>query len=181
MRKLLHNYRIEILAGFFALLGVLYLGLRGVVVAFLARNGHEISAFGRVILQILDGWLLQAWQGFNIFTLLAYLAVLLALGVIAWRIRLRFLTSVSWKATVCPRCGNDIHRVHRNWLDHFLALTLLPSARRYRCANEKCRWSGLRRRRPHESHALTVDLEPSQEIFNDHQTSSLPDANKGSI
>lgn len=181
MRKFLRDYRIEILAGFFALLGVLFLGLRGVIATFLARNEHEISALGRIILQLLDGWLIQARQGFNLSTLLAYLVVLLALAVISWRVRARFLTSASWKATVCPRCGSDIHRVHRNLLDHFLSFTLLPSARRYRCANEKCRWSGLRRRRPHETHVLVVDLESSPEMFNNHEASSLPNANRGNI
>jgi hypothetical protein len=181
MRKLFRDYRIEILAGLFALLGVLFLSLRGVIAAFFARNGQEISAFGRIILQLLDGWVIQARQGLSISTVLAYLAVFLALVMIAWRIRVRFLTSVSWKATICPRCGNEIHRVHRNWFDHFLSLTLLPSARRYRCANEKCRWSGLRRRRPHETHSLTVDLEPLQEMFGDSEISTLSNAERGKV
>ena len=33
---------------------------------------------------------------------------------IAWRVRVRFLSSAYWRATTCPRCGSPIHRVHRS-------------------------------------------------------------------
>jgi hypothetical protein len=44
---------------------------------------------------------------------------------------------------VCPKCGKtSFHRIHRTLLDRILGVSL--PARRYRCDNLLCRWSGLR-------------------------------------
>jgi hypothetical protein len=72
------------------------------------------------------------------------------LAFVGWRARLRFLNSRYWRATVCPACGSAIHRVHRGLWDKAVSKVFLPSARRYRCENEQCGWSGLRKARHRE-------------------------------
>jgi hypothetical protein len=68
---------------------------------------------------------------------------------IAWRARVRFLRSAHWRATTCPRCGSPIHRVHRTVLDKAASRVLLPHARRYRCEQAECGWTGLRHSHRH--------------------------------
>ncbi len=70
--------------------------------------------------------------------------ILAGLLFLAYRLRVRFLRSAWWRAAACPRCGGQFHRIHRHWYDRVLSKTVLPHAHRYRCENEKCRWSGLR-------------------------------------
>ncbi len=67
-----------------------------------------------------------------------------AMAFIGWRLRVRFLLSPMWRASVCPRCSSPIHRVHRTWLDRVVSASVLLHARRYRCSNPSCRWEGLR-------------------------------------
>jgi uncharacterized protein with PIN domain len=85
------------------------------------------------------------------------------IAFVIWRIRYRFFNSDQFKATVCPVCGNEIHRVHRTVIDRILSKTLLPHARRYRCINQECNWSGLRRRRHHEHVQALPDAEVEPE------------------
>ncbi len=47
-----------------------------------------------------------------------------------------------WIDLQCPRCQNDLSRIHRHCLDHLISL-LVP-VRRYRCNYPTCRWVGLR-------------------------------------
>lgn len=72
-----------------------------------------------------------------------------AVGFIGWRLRVRFLSSPYWRATMCPRCGGPIHRVHRSLLDKAVSKVFLPHARRYRCEKANCGWTGLRHSRRH--------------------------------
>ena len=74
-----------------------------------------------------------------------------AVVFIGWRARVRFLSSPYWRATTCPRCGSPIHRVHRNMLDKVASKLFLPHARRYRCEQTACGWTGLRHSRRHHN------------------------------
>ena len=89
---------------------------------------------------------------FSLSDLLGWVLVLLALTFIAWRSRYHFIHSEYWKAVNCPKCGSALHRIHRTSWDRFLSRTLLPGARRYRCKNPECGWSGLRERREEDHH-----------------------------
>lgn len=44
----------------------------------------------------------------------------------------------------CPRCGGELHRVHRIPADKLLSR--IVHVHRYRCTNPRCGWQGLRRR-----------------------------------
>jgi uncharacterized paraquat-inducible protein A len=153
MKKFLREYRVELIALAAALLGV-----------FLLTEQFEIRATLRAWLSALANGL---WLGLNAlidrllvylkaFTLSDLLGWLLVIGAIVftfWRARLRFVSSTYWQSKVCPRCGSSVMRVHRHSLDRLLSATFLPDARRYRCTNAACGWSGLRHHEPHVHHS----------------------------
>ena len=73
--------------------------------------------------------------------------IVVALVALFLRLRWRLTHSPRLSLLRCPRCGGDIHRVHRKFLDR-LTRWLAPT-RRYRCANRDCHWEGLRVTRAH--------------------------------
>jgi hypothetical protein len=149
MKKFLREYRVELLALLLALLGI-----------FLLIEQFEIRATLRSWASALSGGL---WQGLNAlidsllvyfkaFTLSDLMGWLLVTGAtvfVFWRARLRFVSSTYWQSKICLRCGSSVMRVHRRSLDRLLSGTFLPDARRYRCSNTACGWSGLRHHEPH--------------------------------
>lgn len=84
-------------------------------------------------------------QKTTISDLLGYSLLLLALGFIIWRIRWRLMTLPRFTEPQCPRCGGDLHRIHRHRRDRML--DLFVPVRRYRCKSPDCRWQGLRTKR----------------------------------
>ena len=150
MKRILKEYAIELIAG-----GIILCGISLVVV------GHEIRAtllaaltdLLKGILSVLDRFLSSI--GSRATTLsaseaLGILLALLAVAFIIWRIRYRFHTGKRWAIEACPKCSGSIMRVHRKWFDRVLGATFLPEARRYRCTDPHCGWTGLLRR--HISH-----------------------------
>lgn len=73
---------------------------------------------------------------------IAYVLILGAMAALVLRVRWRLQNSPRLTALKCPRCGGDIHRVHRTTTDHLISV-FVP-VRRYRCANRDCRWHGRR-------------------------------------
>ena len=74
--------------------------------------------------------------------LTGYVLLLLAAAFLLWRLRWRLMTMPRFTARRCPRCGGDVHRIHRRPIDRLLNL-FVPVAR-YRCKDRECRWAGLR-------------------------------------
>ena len=115
------------------------------------------------IRQTLRAWLVALWVGLQSFLsgvaravagrvqhttlsdLLAYCLLLAAVTLILWRTRRRLMTLPRFTTIRCPRCGSDVHRVHRRWHDHLLDLYV--PVRRYQCTDPNCRWRGLRFKR----------------------------------
>lgn len=81
--------------------------------------------------------------------LIAYLLLLVVVGLVIWRIRHRLLTLPKFSDAQCPRCGGELTRIHRRWLDRML--NLFVPLRRYRCKNNECTWQGLRVHRSERS------------------------------
>jgi hypothetical protein len=117
------NRQLEILALVAVAIGLL----------LLVDVGLTLAAFFDLIKQFSP----TAWLGLALITG--------GLLLLAYRMRVRFLRSAVWAATDCPRCGGHLHMAHRHWYERVLSKTLLPHARRYRCGNKDCRWTGLRR------------------------------------
>ena len=84
--------------------------------------------------------------------------VFLVLVVGAWRARTRLVSSDLYRSQVCPRCGGDLHRIHRRGLDKILEAFLRLELRRYACFAEGCRWQGLARHLPRDHHATRNDV-----------------------
>jgi hypothetical protein len=152
LKHLLQEYRIELAALLIMLLLVLLWGTWEDVSA--ALLGYKSSLAPNLV-----DWLknrltkiAEVFSSFSLADLLFWLLILAALVFVAWRLRRRFLISAAWQTYHCPRCGGDLHRLHRSTLDRLLSRSLLPDARRFGCANPDCGWSGLRRRRVDDPH-----------------------------
>lgn len=112
------------------------------------------------IRQTLWRWLLALWHGIvglvsgltraviglaqhtTLSDLLAYCLLFMAAALMLWRIRRRLMTQPRFTSLKCPRCGSEVHRVHRAWHDRLLDLYV--PVRRYQCEDQECRWRGLR-------------------------------------
>lgn len=73
---------------------------------------------------------------------IGYVLILGAVVALAARIRWRLRRSPRFIVLQCPKCGRDIHRIHRTRLDH--VISVFVPVRRYRCTDRECRWQGLR-------------------------------------
>lgn len=161
MKKTLREYRVEVIALVIALLGLLMVLQRHQIEPWL-KTAFSQGVEGAK--QLNRSLRVSVPQFIDSLTPTMVLGVLIVIGMIVfvvWRIRYRFFNSDHFKATVCPKCGSEIHRIHRSVIDRFLSVTFLPYARRYGCGNRDCNWSGLRRRRHHD-HVQTLP-EPEEE------------------
>jgi hypothetical protein len=146
MKRLIKEYTIELIAGGLILLGIFlmveHFEIRATFLAFITGLFNGILSLLKRILSGVNGRarVLTASDALGI------LLILLAVGFIIWRIRYRFHTEKRWETDACPQCSGPIMRVHRNWRDRVLGATFLPGARRYRCMDPQCGWSGLLRR-----------------------------------
>jgi hypothetical protein len=156
MKSVIREYRQEIFVAVLALLGLLVMLNRKYFESWMAVAPQQALESARTLNEQV-GASLRAWlDGLGTWGLAGLGVGVLALAYLIWRIRYRFTHTESLQATVCPRCGGELHRIHRSWLDRFLSATLLPTARRYQCANKDCRWEGLRRRKHH--HIPDIDI-----------------------
>ncbi len=108
---------------------------------------QKAVAFLGVEAGLLSNSLRNGLSHFSPNDLLGGVLLLAAVLFLFWRGRYHFIHSAYWQARNCPKCGSGLHRIHRTRWDHILSRTLLPGARRYRCKNRACGWSGLRDRR----------------------------------
>jgi hypothetical protein len=74
--------------------------------------------------------------------LVAYLLLLVVIGLVVWRLRWRLMTMPRFTEAKCPVCGSDLHRIHRRGRDRMV--DLFVPVRRYQCRNHDCQWRGLR-------------------------------------
>ncbi len=145
MKRLFRDYRQEIIVASLA-----------VAALVLVMNRHAIEQWQRGAPSVLNklaavnaqvGTAVRAGlEALGVWGLVGIGVAVAALGYLVWRIRYRWQKSTRLVAGVCPRCGGGLHRVPRRAVERALSATLLPHARRYRCANEACGWEGLRRR-----------------------------------
>jgi hypothetical protein len=161
MRKFYKEYRVEIAIVLLVLVGIFLLLERMELKSLLVSGFQVLQTSLRDLLS-----LIKIGVKFYIFNLslsdfigwvLLFIAIVLAIGVV----RYRFTNSPALQASRCPQCGSDLHRVHRKYFDRLLSRTLLPHARRYRCSNSECHWTGLRHPRHRHHHQQTSNQIPS--------------------
>jgi hypothetical protein len=81
-------------------------------------------------------------SGATLSDLVGLAMVLVAIAFVIWRTRWRLTTMPRFTERKCPRCGGELHRIHRRWRDR--VLNCFVPVRRYQCKNQDCRWRGLR-------------------------------------
>jgi hypothetical protein len=138
IRRAWRAYHVEIILLLMAAAGLLLIFERSWLRLTLVNSARWL---GGVVLQGADGFL-ALLDRFSPSDLLGLALVLVALGVIAWRIRWRAMRSPRLTTVACPVCGAVIHRIHRKWYDR--VINWAAPVRRYRCANRACGWQGLR-------------------------------------
>ena len=126
MKRLLKEYRIEFIAG-----GVVLIGILLMIEPFDIREAllNGLTKFANNILNSLENLLARVKNPSTLLStsdMLGIILVLLAVGFIVWRIRFRFRTGKRWQSGICPKCSSQIMRVHRNWVDRLLGVTLPP-------------------------------------------------------
>lgn len=144
-RRIWQDWWVEIVVVLLIMLAIFLLveqmNIRETLFAWLlaAVNGLEslIAAFARSLVRFV--------QGTTLSDTVAYALILVVVVLIAWRTRYRVLTNPRLAQIQCPRCGSDLHRIHRRWYHRLLNL-VIPS-RRYGCKNPACGWRGLRIKR----------------------------------
>ena len=144
MKRLIHEYYIELLAALVSLIGlimiVVHVDFRKVIVKMI---NIFISVLQNIFLRIFQ----RAEKNITQFTLtdmFGLIIIILAFAFIYWRVRYRILQKLRWTEHRCPICQEAVHRIHRSKADRILTFSLGRAIRRYQCANEECGWTGLR-------------------------------------
>jgi hypothetical protein len=138
----LRTYRFEIIWLVIVAVGIFLilerLNIRGSLAAWLRRAsvvtlggvGHLGDQIGASLAQI------------TLSDAIGGVLVLGALLAIALRVRWRLIHNPAFALLRCPQCNGEIHRVHRHAADRLISLYV--PVQRFRCANDQCRWHGLR-------------------------------------
>lgn len=142
MRRIWRNYRFEIVLAVLILLGFFLLverfNIRQTVWLWLSAAGRGvINGIAGAITGLFD---FLANRTASDLTGLGLIVV--AAGLLIWRTRWRIIRSPAWSDKACPRCGQELHRIHRAPGDRLIGW-FLP-VRRYLCKNPDCGWTGLR-------------------------------------
>jgi hypothetical protein len=163
MKRFIKEYRVELLAISIIPIGIFLLLERLEIRATLRAAGKKAGHTAQWVLKQVTEEIGNRTAALTISDALGILLILLATGFIVWRIRHRFQISTRWSIDNCPKCSNPIMRVHRSGWDRFLGMTFMPKARRYRCVDPQCGWSGLLREHIHHHHRSerASDLENS--------------------
>lgn len=148
MKHFIKEYAVELASAFLIIIGIFMMA------DFTVRNIilSAVTETAKVVINIFMRFLAGIDSGVSTLSpseLVVGLLILLAVGFIVWRIRYRFQTGKRWTVDYCPKCSGPIMRVHRHLWDRLLGATFFPEARRYRCVDTKCGWSGLLRRHIH--------------------------------
>ena len=142
MRRLLREFRVEIIAALLIVVGVFLLieqiELRVVLLRLLLRIGSAIATVSTSSVQGLVNRVLSTRPS----DLLGLTLIVLALLILARRVRWRLMHSEEWAGETCPQCGGPMHRSHRRPLDRLI--NWFVPVRRYRCKDPDCGWKGLR-------------------------------------
>jgi predicted RNA-binding Zn-ribbon protein involved in translation (DUF1610 family) len=136
------EWRVEILIGLMVAVAIFLLvermQIRQTLLGWLRQ---AVQAVGQVAGGLLRG-LVDFVRNTTLSDLVGYALLLGALVFFLWRVRWRLMTAPRFTTRACPRCGNDLIRVHRHAADRLL--NLFVPVRRYRCKDGSCGWSGLR-------------------------------------
>lgn len=144
-RRIWQDWWVEVIVGLLIALAIFLLveqmNIRETLFAWLLAAVEGVKS----LIAALAQGLVRFVQGTTLSDLVAYVLILVVIVLVAWRTRHRILTNPRLAQLQCPRCGGDLHRIHRRWYHRLLNL-VIPS-RRYGCKNPACGWRGLRVKR----------------------------------
>jgi hypothetical protein len=144
MKKLLREYRVELIALAVVVLGV-FLLVEQFEIRVTVRDAIIWLATSSVqFVQVTKARALEFITKFSLSDLIGWSLILGTVTFFALRARYRFTRSDYWRTTTCPKCGSPLERIPRKRIHYILGKTILPHARRYRCSNKECQWTGLR-------------------------------------
>lgn len=157
MKKFVREYWVELLGLIAVLIAIFLLLNRNNIWVIRVAVGGFISSINQWFNNLLDTVFGHLGR-MSAAELLSWLLIIGGTVIILYRMRRRYLQSDHWQATVCPKCGSKLHRVHRTRLDRLLGTIFLPNSARYRCSNSSCRWSGLRQGRAPQAGLHSHDI-----------------------
>lgn len=142
MRRIWREFRVELFLSLLILLGLFLLferlNIRQTLWLWLSGAGRAlvggVTAAVAATLNFLTNRTASDLTGLAL--------ILGAVGLLGWRTRRRIIQSPSLSDKACPRCGKELHRVHRAPGDRLIGF-FLPM-RRYLCTSADCGWTGLR-------------------------------------
>ncbi len=142
MKRILREYRVELIALAFVLLGwfllVEQIRIRAIIFGTLRR---AFGAMARVADHIIEVLVYEATH-ITLSDAIGLILIGLAFVILVWRVGYRLRRSPDLTALACPVCGGELRRVRRTFLDRVIS-QFVP-VRRYSCKNPDCRWTGLR-------------------------------------
>ncbi|MCX7706668.1 MAG: hypothetical protein N2204_01495 [Anaerolineae bacterium] len=142
VRTFLRKYRFEIIWVAVVALGIFLLFERFNIRASVMR---WLRTAATIVLQgagRLDDAVMRFLARTTLSDAVAYVLILGAVVALLLRVRWRLQNTPRYTELKCPRCGGDLHRVHRTTADHLISVVV--PVRRYRCGNRDCRWHGRR-------------------------------------
>jgi hypothetical protein len=138
----LSEWRAEIFVVFLVALAIFLLvermQIRQTLLGWLRQGLDALKSLGGGATQ----WVVDFVENTTLSDLTGYALLLIAIVFVAWRTRWRLMRMPRLTAAACPRCGSELHRIHRRPRDRLL--DLFVPVRRYRCKNRDCSWRGLR-------------------------------------
>ncbi len=142
MRRIWREYRVELILALVILTGIFLLverlSIRQTLWRWLSTAGGALIAGLTSALDALISFLSNRTMS----DLTGIVLIIFAVGLLFWRVRRRIIRLPSLSDKACPKCGSELHRIHRAAGDRLIGL-FLPM-RRYRCRSSECNWTGLR-------------------------------------
>ncbi|MGC8782524.1 MAG: hypothetical protein ACP5UQ_16820 [Anaerolineae bacterium] len=138
----IRSYWVEILIVIGLALGIFLLFERIQIRATLLRWLRAALGAGTSTLNRLIDALIYFFTHIGLSELIAIPLLIVVVWALVWRVRWRAQHNPALTDLHCPRCGGNIHRVHRHMADRLISI-IVP-VRRYHCTNRECGWSGIR-------------------------------------
>jgi hypothetical protein len=139
-REFVREYKVELIAGSLALLGIFLLVERMEIRVTILRLASLAWSTVTGVIDVSVKAIVYRLSHITTSDLLGLGLIALALAVVLWRVRVRLIQRYAKHS--CPVCGGHLRRRHRRWSDRLVSL-LVPVGR-YRCRNEECAWEGRR-------------------------------------
>jgi hypothetical protein len=148
LMPILRNYWVEITAGIAILVGILVMAVEFQRILDLFKSLQEsiqealqepVTVAANATSTAQD----TVAASLSLPDMIGMSIVVVGLGVIFWRSRVRVDKSPTRRLYSCPRCDGELRRIHRSLLDRLFTTLFFPHGRRYQCCDNECAWTGI--------------------------------------